>query len=306
MSRVRSSTTSSSSMVLAATQRGKRRTAPCCWCSSSPIRLSNWRNYTRSMEELGLDRYFSPGRRERPALAALRGATLADFVAASALDISPTTDDRPFFYDATRGLDSKLTRLLVGALLACALVMLVPLGAPSMRQRIASGPPPLLWALFAAGLGTGFMMVEIHLLQRFGLFLGYPTLTLAVALFGLLLGTGAGSLVGGWCRTLAHPRGLGLVGVVRRLRLLSLWVLARWCARWGVGVAAGCSRWIDAGSRRAARNVVRHLFPLLSALGWFTTRRDRPLAMGCQWFLLSAWIGGGRGFWAWSGGRVHR
>ena len=34
-----------------------------------------------------------------------------------------------------------------------------------------------------------------------------------MALFGLLLGTGAGSLVGGWCRPLAHPRGLGLVGV---------------------------------------------------------------------------------------------
>ena len=164
-----------------------------------------------AMEELGLDAYFSPGRRERPALAALRGATLADFVAATALDISPTTDDRPFFYDATRGLDSKLTWLLGGALLTCALVMLVPLGAPNMRQRSASGPP-LLWALFAAGLGAGFMMVEIHLLQRFGLFLGYPTLTLAVALFGLLLGTGAGSLAGGWSRTLAHPQGLGLVG----------------------------------------------------------------------------------------------
>lgn len=162
------------------------------------------------MAELGLDAYFSPGRREPPALAALRETTLADFVAVAALDISPTTDDRPFFYDATRGLDSKLTRLLVGALVACVLVMLVPL--PKMRQPSASGPRPLVWALFAAGLGAGFMMVEIHLLQRFGLFLGHPTLTLAVALFGLLLGTGAGSLAGGWCRTLAHPRGLGLVG----------------------------------------------------------------------------------------------
>ena len=109
-----------------------------------------------AMEELGLDAYFSPGKRERPALAALRGATLADFVAAAELDISPTTDDRPFFYDATRGLDSKLTWLLGGALLACVLVLLVPLGAPSMRERSASGPPPLLWALFAAGLGAGF------------------------------------------------------------------------------------------------------------------------------------------------------
>ena len=108
-----------------------------------------------AMEELGLDAYFSPGRRERLALAALRGATLADFVAAAALDISPTTDDRPFFYDATRGLDSKLTWLLGGALLACVLVLLVPLAAPSMRERSASGPPPLLWALFAAGLGAG-------------------------------------------------------------------------------------------------------------------------------------------------------
>ncbi len=166
-----------------------------------------------AMEELGLEAYFSPGRNERPALAALRGATIADFVAASALDISPTTDDRPFFYDATRGLDPKLNRLLIGALLACALVMFLPLGVPSMRVRSASGLPPLLWALFAAGLGTGFMMVEIHLLQRFSLFLGYPTLTLAVALFGLLLGTGVGSLAGGWCRPLAHPRGLGWVGV---------------------------------------------------------------------------------------------
>ena len=184
-----------------------------------------------AMEELGLDAYFSPGKSERPALAALRGATLADFVAASALDVSPTTDDRSFFYDATRGLDSKLTWLLVGALLVCTLVMLVPLAAPSMRQRSASGPLLLLWALFAAGLGAGFMMVEIHLLQRFGLFLGYPTLTLAVALFGLLLGTGAGSLVGGWCRPLAHPRGLGLVRCGRRPRLLSLWIPARRCAR---------------------------------------------------------------------------
>ena len=164
------------------------------------------------MAELGLNAYFSPGRREPPALAALRETALADFVAAIALDISPTTDDRPFFYDATRGLDSKLTWLLGGALLACVLVVLAPL--PKMRQPSAAGPRPLLWALFAAGLGAGFMMVEIHLLQRFGLFLGHPTLTLVVALFGLLLGTGAGSLAGGWCRTLAHPRGLGLVGAV--------------------------------------------------------------------------------------------
>ena len=244
-----------------------------------------------AMEELGLDAYFSPGRRERLALAALRGATLADFVAAAALDISPTTDDRPFFYDATRGLDSKLTWLLGGALLACVLVLLVPLAAPSMRERSASGPPPLLWALFAAGLGAGFMMVEIHLLQRFGLFLGYPTLTLAVALFGLLLGTGAGSLVGGWCLPLAHPRGLGLVGVAVGLV----------CYLYGFlldGALAEALAWSLAARVGLTLALVAPLGMLLPVSPpvcvWVGTTR-RPLAVG-RWFLLGTRIGRGRGF----------
>ena len=70
------------------------------------------------MEELGLDAYFSPGRRERPALTALRGGTLADFVAASALDISPTTDDRPLLLrrDSRAGFQANLAigRCVVG------------------------------------------------------------------------------------------------------------------------------------------------------------------------------------------------
>ena len=227
-----------------------------------------------------------------PALATLRGATLADFVAASALDISPTTDDRPFFYDATRGLDSKLTWLLGGALLACG-AGAVGARCRVMRQRLASGPPPLLWALFAAGLGTGFMMVEIHLLQRFGLFLGYPTLTLAVALFGLLLGTGAGSLAGGWYRPLAHPRGLGLVGAGVGLV----------CYLYGFlldGALVGALAWSLPARVGLTLALVAPLgmllgtcFPACLRLGGSQTRRDRPLAVGRQWFLLSARFGRG-------------
>mgnify|MGYP003309409743 CR=1 FL=1 len=165
------------------------------------------------MDEVGLHAYFLPGLRERAAFAPLRERGLAAFVAASALDISPVTDDRPFFYDATPGLDPKLGRLLLAAGVLCVLVLLAPLASPRMRQWGAGKPPPWLWALFAAGLGAGFMLVEIHLLQRCGLFLGYPALTLSVARVALLVGTGVGSLLGSRLALLARPAGIGMVAI---------------------------------------------------------------------------------------------
>jgi MFS family permease len=49
--------------------------------------------------------------------------------------------------------------------------------------------------LYFACLGYGFMMIEIPLLQRFVLFLGYPIYALAVVLFALLMFSGLGSLL---------------------------------------------------------------------------------------------------------------
>ena len=41
--------------------------------------------------------------------------------------------------------------------------------------------------LYFAALGLGFMCLEISLIQKLTLFLGYPTYTLTVTLFGLLV-----------------------------------------------------------------------------------------------------------------------
>jgi hypothetical protein len=49
--------------------------------------------------------------------------------------------------------------------------------------------------VYFACLGVGFMLVEISLIQRLVLYLGYPVLTLSVLLFALLLGGGFGSLI---------------------------------------------------------------------------------------------------------------
>jgi hypothetical protein len=87
-----------------------------------------------------------------------------------------------------------LAVMLVQALSMSALLILLPLrrvplaGGGSRAQRAA-----LL--LYFAALGAGFILLEISLIQRFVLFLGYPTYSLSVVMFALLASTGVGSLL---------------------------------------------------------------------------------------------------------------
>ncbi|RDI62114.1 class I SAM-dependent methyltransferase [Microvirga subterranea] len=133
----------------------------------------------------------------------------------SYLDLSPSTDARPFFFNqlrldrlfdqdvfslASRGgvyggnLSATLTLailILISAVLVAATI-LVPL-----RSTVGTGPSALVGAgtLYFALIGIGFMMAEIGLLQRISVFLGHPVYALSVVLFSLILSTGIGSLV---------------------------------------------------------------------------------------------------------------
>ncbi len=123
------------------------------------------------------------------------------------LDVSATTDDRPFFFHTTRlanqfdvafgrsmlfgnGLSALLTLMGISAVL----VLLFIVG-----PLVASGEPPArgwaVWLTYFGALGAGFMLLEVALLQRFVLLLGHPVYSLTVTLFSLLLGTGIGSLI---------------------------------------------------------------------------------------------------------------
>ncbi|MBN1311011.1 MAG: hypothetical protein JXB30_06290 [Anaerolineae bacterium] len=129
------------------------------------------------------------------------------------IDISPPTDDRPFFFQMLRlsdiprlGLNTILSgqeamRLMpiatLGMLLAIVtFLVLVFILAPMWLTRRRAGPGKrgsrFLLAYFAC-LGIGFMMVEVGLVQKFVLFLGHPTYSLAVVLSSLLLSSGLGS-----------------------------------------------------------------------------------------------------------------
>jgi MFS family permease len=63
----------------------------------------------------------------------------------------------------------------------------------------------------------GFMFLEVTLIQRLTLFLGYPTYSLTVTLFALLVSTGIGSFV-------AERGGARRGALLRRLAVLALLV----------------------------------------------------------------------------------
>jgi hypothetical protein len=122
------------------------------------------------------------------------------------LNVCPPTDDKPFFFNMRR-LDDLGASLPSGyfysidpmVILLVTLAVLVvfsvaALVLPLVLVRGARGPPPSSLVLFAA-IGLGFLVLEVSLVQRFVLFLGFPTYALSIVLFSLLLFTGLGSLL---------------------------------------------------------------------------------------------------------------
>lgn len=129
--------------------------------------------------------------------------SLWDFCASYHLDVCPPTDDRPFFFnmerprslgrrtgkywESTSPFAMLLTTLAI-LLVLCLVAFVVPFWLVRESRR-----PPLasLWYFWLIGLG--FLLVEISMIQRLVLFLGFPTYALSVVLFSLLIFSGAGS-----------------------------------------------------------------------------------------------------------------
>jgi len=127
------------------------------------------------------------------------------------VDITPPTDDRPYFFNLLRATDYLAPKLVQAsadymrsrqamnillALLGVTTMLsaLFVVGPLYLTQRRALAMPGLTSALgYFACLGLGFMLVEISTVQRFVLFLGRPVYALAVVLFSLLLFSGIGS-----------------------------------------------------------------------------------------------------------------
>jgi len=131
----------------------------------------------------------------------------ARLLATHPYDITPTSDDRPFFFHFFRweqipqvvqllgklwqpfggsGFLILIVLLALSVVISAALILL-----PLWALRRASGPPDHL--VYFACLGIGFLLIEIPLIQRFILFLDQPVYAFATVLFTLLIASGIGS-----------------------------------------------------------------------------------------------------------------
>lgn len=130
-------------------------------------------------------------------------------------DISPVTDDRPFFFYGVKPRDFlaaignpgslMANSLAVAVLLSVAAVVLVMTAAFIIVPMVVRRREALAGAIgrklrdlgFFVSIGIGFIVIEIVMVQRFSLFLGHPSHSLAVVLFSLLLSSGVGAALSG-------------------------------------------------------------------------------------------------------------
>ena len=127
-------------------------------------------------------------------------------------DVSPVTDNKPFFFYTVQPRDlwgylshasqetadykvNKAVPLLFEALFvsiaAVLIILLLPpvvLGARLPRERST-----LAFLLYFFFIGAGYILIEVALIQKFVLFLGQPVYALTCVIFTMLLSSGLGS-----------------------------------------------------------------------------------------------------------------
>ncbi len=175
-------------------------------------------------EALGFAVLYAPGYQAEDNLVQQMVNTpdLRAFIASYPLDISPVTDDRPFFFSLVRLGDlirpeftgsgvyqlsaEAVQILLAAAVISTALAILFLFGPLILRrQREERATGQARYLVYFAALGLGFMLIELPMVQRLNLYLGHPTYALVVVLFSILLFSGLGSLSTGSVAQTAAP-----------------------------------------------------------------------------------------------------
>ncbi|MDP9053058.1 MAG: hypothetical protein M3N93_01955 [Acidobacteriota bacterium] len=128
-------------------------------------------------------------------------------------DITPVTDDRPFFFytvqprdvrkfllHSERAADAKvnvavpkLFSALAVSVVAVAIILLLPplvLGTKLPREKSVRS-----FLFYFLAIGAGYILIEVALIQKFVLFLGHPTYALTVVIFSMLISSGLGSFM---------------------------------------------------------------------------------------------------------------
>ncbi len=127
-------------------------------------------------------------------------------------DVSPVSDDRPFFFYTVQpqdlwnflttsykgSADYKINRavpLLYSLLLVSLVATIVILALPPMvlGTRLPREKGVRSFLMYFICIGAGYILIQVALIQKFVLFLGHPTYALTVIVFSMLLFSGLGS-----------------------------------------------------------------------------------------------------------------
>jgi hypothetical protein len=201
--------------------------------SRSPLSGADVRALDAAVQELQFKTLVAPGRAAASTVLArlLHASSVAELVRIgdeTPINLTPTWDSNPFFFNQLRlsrptsmlnafrrnagvmrgNLAASLT--LVTLVIVSLLVALVVIVVPARASTRETSGRALLWSsAYFFAIGLAFMFVEISLIQRMSLFLGHPVYGLAIALFGIILFTGIGSLLSERAVHLSKPALIG-------------------------------------------------------------------------------------------------
>jgi predicted membrane-bound spermidine synthase len=130
-----------------------------------------------------------------------------------AYDVSPVSDNRPFFFytvqprdlvnfvrHESESADYKINRavpLLFGLVAVSVIATLVILILPPLvlGSRLPTEPGVRKFLWYFVCIGTGYILIQVALIQKFVMLLGHPTYALTVIIFSMLISSGMGSFL---------------------------------------------------------------------------------------------------------------
>ncbi len=194
---------------------------PLLMIKKSPFTEEEVLGIGRVSQRIGFATLFLPGIQADPPLDAVVAGTntFDDVIDISPADLSPPTDDRPFFYQFDRGLPTELQSLAIALAIVTAitLILLALYYAMVRLHKLSS------YSVYFSALGAGFMMVELALIQQTRLFIGHPTIAVSVVIAVLLIGSGIGSAV--YQRLSPDIQGLSWKPLLCVIIIVSVWQL---------------------------------------------------------------------------------
>lgn len=111
----------------------------------------------------------------------------------SGRDVSPTTDDHPYFYHTEKGAPAFLYDMLAGFSVLILIFLVLPV-AVKRRLHFESITSVYLLPYFLF-LGMGYILIQAVSIQRLALFLGQPAYAFQVILCSMLIFSGIGSFI---------------------------------------------------------------------------------------------------------------